>query len=451
MKNFKLFRWQTILAAVILLAASGTVYALRHTARATPIATQPTPPTVTVAHPTRKTVEVQSEWVGQMDSPQTVELRARVEGFVKEINFEEGAEVQKGALLFVIDPQPFEVARQKAQGELRAAETALVQAKDIKQIEVNRANVERSKATLANARQVAKDYTNALAVDAVNRQQLDAAVTTAKEAEATVAANQAALSQAEADYQHNISKAESSVAVAQAALAEANLNLGYTRMYAPTTGRIGRAEVKIGAFVGKGEPTLLATMSQIDPIWVYFAVSEREAFELHTLATENKLGRDESGALPLNMVLENGTVYPAEGKLNYTARTVDAGTGTLTFRAEFPNPEGFLRPGNYAKIRAVVTERPNALLVSERALGADQAGKYLLVVNSENKVERRTVSIGPRTEGNVVIEKGLIDGEQVVVNGLQRARPGASVTPVLETASTAARTAASGHDVVSAK
>lgn len=432
MKNQLFRRWQYFLAVLVLIAAVGSVYALGQNKTTAPVAVPTPPPTVTVALPTRKTVEVKSEWVGQMDSPQTVELRARVEGFVKEINFKDGAEVKQGALLFVIDPQPYEVALRKAQAQLQVTETALVQAKDTKQIEVSHANLARSKATLVNAKQLSKDYTAVLEAGAGSREQMDTAVTNEKQAAATVAADEAALAQAEADYQHNIAKAEASVGVAKAALAEAELNLGYTRVYAPTTGRIGRAEVKIGALVGKGEPTLLSVMSQINPIWVYFAVSEREAFELHALETEKKLSHEESDAMAVKMVLENGTVYPVEGKLNYTSRTVDGGTGTLTLRAEFPNPDGFLRPGNYAKIRAVVNERPNALMVSERALGADQAGKYLLVVNSENKVERRAVSIGPRTEGNVVIEKGLTDREQVVVNGLLRAHPGTFVTPVSE-------------------
>lgn len=439
--------WRFLLA--LLFAGAGAFYFLflapREHANATSARHAPPPPPVTIALPIRKTIDITGEWVGQLDSPQTVELRAREVGYIKEINFKDGAEVEQGALLFVIDPAPYEVALQKARAQLQTSTVAWTQAKETKQIEVTRANLARAKAAYVNAKQIAKDYTTLFdsGTGAIAREQVDKAVSDEKQADASVSAIQAALTQAESDYLHNAAKAEASVAVDQAAVADAELSLSYTRVYAPMAGRIGRSEVKIGALVGKSESTLLATMSQIDPVWVYFAVSEREAFELHKLRDEKRLGKTRDGEPPpLQIVLENREVYPFDGKINYLSRTIDSGTGTLTFRAEFPNPGKYLRPGHYAKVRGVITERPDALLIAERAVGTDQSGKYLLLVNSENVVERRQVTVGTRTEGMVVIEKGLQGDERVIVNGLQRARPGSVVKATLETAAPEAQASA---------
>lgn len=421
----------------VLLALGGVTYAFVPREKAA-IVSKPVPPAppVTVALPVRKTIDVMGEWVGQLDSPQTVELRARELGYIKEINFKDGAEVKEGDLLFVIDPAPYEVALQRAKAQLQASTAALIQAKDIKQIQVRRANLNRSRATLANAHRVAVDHATLVASGALSRELADKDLTVEKESEATVAADEAALTQAESDYTHDIAKAEATVALDNATVADAQLSLNYTKVYAPISGRIGRTEIKIGALVGKSESTLLATLSQIDPVWVYFAVGEREAFELHKLRDEKRLGKSHDGETPpLQIILENREQYPFDGKINYLARTIDANTGTLTFRAEFPNPGKYLRPGHYAKVRGVITERPNALLISERAINTDQTGKYLLLVNAENVVERRQVEIGTRSGAMIVIEKGLKGDERVIVNGLQRARVGSTVKPALESAS----------------
>ena len=403
------------------------------TAVATP--KKPAPPTVTVAQPVRKTINVHSEFVGQLDSPQTVELRARVEGFVKAINFNDGAEVNEGALLVVIDPAPYELASQKAKAQLLNSQVALAQAKDVKDIDVARANLKKAEATYTNSRQMTLDNKISWEKGAVAREAVDNAVTAEKLAAAAVESAKATLAQAEADYISRVALAEAVVSMNKVTVADAELNLGYTRVYGPTTGRIGRAEIKVGSLVGRsGEPTLLATVSQIDPVWAYFSVSEREAFELHELQEANKASGHSAGKMPVQMTLEDGKVYPFVGTLNYTSRTVDTGTGTLAMRAEFPNPGKYLRPGHYAKISILVAEKPDTLLISERAIGTDQGGKFLLLVNAGNIVERRAVKVGSRHEGLIAIEDGLSDGENVVVIGLQRAQPGSVVNPISENA-----------------
>jgi membrane fusion protein (multidrug efflux system) len=416
------------------------------------------PPAVTVATPVRKTVAVYGEYVGMVDSPQTIELVARVEGFVKEICFQEGSEVAQDALMFVIDPDQYQVALQKAKAQsllaeatLASAKAALVQAKNVKDIEVDRANVARDQAALENADQVAKDARVAVGANAMARSQLDSAEAGLKQARATLEATRAKLAQSEADYQTrvaqaeaNVAQAEANIAAAKAAVADADLNLSYTKVRTPVKGRVGLAHVKIGRLVGHNEatPTLLATVSLMDPLYVHFTISEREMYTLKKLADEKKLGKTVAGKLAVNMILEDGSLYPHEGMINFTDRALDPGTGTLKMRAEFPNPDKFLRPGNYAKIRMVLTELPDALVISERALGTDQSGPFVLVVDPQNLVEYRPVKTGPKADGGmVVIEAGLKPDDRVIVKGLQRARPRREVAPTLDGAAPVAAAA----------
>ncbi|GMV80544.1 MAG: acriflavin resistance protein [Planctomycetota bacterium] len=388
------------------------------------------PPPVTVAQPVQRTVPVYGEYVGQLDSPQTVELRARVEGYLKAIRFIEGADVKQGQLLFEIDPGQYEVALQHAKAQLLTAEAALAQARNVRDVEVDKANVAKAEAMFANAQQMARDARVAYEASAMPREQLNITETTMKEEAANAEAMKAKLAQSQADYITRVAQAEAQVATARAAVADAELKLSYTKIYSPLDGRVGLSQVKIGALVGQNESTLLATVSLVNPVHAVFSISEREAFELRKLAGDEKLGQPRDGSLPVSMILEDGALYPQEGKLNFVDRALDAGTGTLTLRAEFPNPGKFLRPGNFAKVRMLLTETPDALLVSERAVGQDQGGRYLLVVGAEDKVERRSIQLGSRAgDGLVVVKEGLKAGERVVVKGLQRARPGSVVAP----------------------
>jgi RND family efflux transporter MFP subunit len=400
----------------------------------------PPPPTVTVASPTRKSVTVYGEYPGQVDSPQTVELRARVEGFLKEIHFQEGQDVEQSALMFVIDPDQYQVDLQKAKAQLMTAEAALTQAKNVKDIEVDQAHLAQAEAELVNARQSLEDMKTAMAANALPRSQLDSAVMREREAVAGVEGGKATLAQAQADFPTRVAQAEANVATARAAVAAAQLSLDYTRIYSPLKGRVGLAYNKIGALVGHGEPTLLATVSAVDPVYVTFSISEREAFNLNKLAGDKPQGRLLNGQ-PVKMLLEDGQEYEFAGRINFIDRALDASTGTLILRAEFPNPGRFLRPGNYAKIRMVLAEKPDALMVSERALGADQGGPFVLVVDSQNVVEQRPVKLGPKMDGLAALEPfneatrtGLKPDELIVVKGLQRARPGNTVSPVREDA-----------------
>ncbi|MEE8209451.1 MAG: efflux RND transporter periplasmic adaptor subunit, partial [bacterium] len=317
---------------------------------------------------------------GRTESPRSVEIRARVEGFLTKVNFEEGSLVNEGDLLFVIDPRQYRTEYHKANAQLA-----------------------REQAGLLKARQDARRFRALHAKDAVSTSQLEHAIVREQEAEAAVAG-------------------------ARQAVEQAKLNLSYTKIYAPLSGRIGRAEVKLGSLVGKSEPTLLATTSQIDPIYVNTSISERD----YLLAVKDKEKQregqqDSERRSRITMTLADDSVYPFGGKLNFVDREVDARTSTLPVRLEFPNPNGLLRPGQFTRLRAVLEERKDALLVPQRAVREGMAGQSVFVVDADNRVEMRRVVTGPRHGSRWVIEQGLKHGEQVIVEGMQKVRPGIQV------------------------
>lgn len=399
-------------------------------------------PNVEVALPTRKSVEVFGEFVGQVDSPETIELRTRVEGYLKEICFHEGQEVEKGSLMFVIDPAQYEIAVQVAEAQLHVAnaqvQTAVAnlhQAQNSQDRLVMQANKEKADAEWFNAQQNLKENQDAHRANAVPRSVVESAEARNKQALAALDGCKAACAQSEQDYKTRIeaaqaaeAQARANVATATAQLEQAKLNLVWTRIYSPVKGRVGLCNVKIGALVGhSNDLTPLATVSLVDPIQVYFTVSERSAFQIDKLARQKKQEKLSDGSVATKLILENGNFYDHPGRIDFIDRTVDSTTGTLKMRAEFPNPTGFLRPGNYAKIQMTLSEKPDALLVDECALRRDLGGAYVLVVDDTDTVQQRPVKTGTTKDGFVVIESGVNANDRVIVKGLQRTRAGKKV------------------------
>ena len=273
-----------------------------------------------------------------------------------------------------------------------------------------KAKIARSEATLLKARQDAKRFRSLHAKDAISTSRFESAIANEKEKEATVAA----------DYQ---------------ALEQAKLNLSFTKIYAPLSGRIGKTEVRVGSLVGKGEPTLLATISKIDPVYVNVSISERDYLLSAKKRTELKekvrAGRavDEE-VLQLTMILADDSIYPYPGTLNFIDRKVDASTSTLPVRLEFPNPTGILRPGQFARIRAVLEEREDALLVPQRAVQEGMEGASVFVVRPDHTVEKRQVKVGPRKGSRWIIDEGLTPGDLVIIEGIQKVRHGMQVIPI---------------------
>ena len=362
------------LCGVLLLAASAC------SKEAPPAA--PPPPEVLVTEPIQRDVPVYMELVGQAIGFQDVEIRARVEGFLETVAFTEGSLVRKGQLLYKIDPKPLQAILANA-----------------------KANMATSQARLEKATNDVKRLTPLAAQQAVSQQELDNANAQRDAAIAQVDANKAAVEKAEFD-------------------------LGYTTIYAPLDGLIGTTKVKAGNLVGRGESTLLVTISQIDPILFRAGIAEAEYLRVARRMQEQQAqGIVQKEKTPIQLILADGSVHPHEGRLDAVERNIDTTTGTIALQIKFPNPERLVRPGQFGRVRFVIDQKKNALLVPQRAVQELQNLYSLAVVGPDNKVSFRNAKVGPREDSLWVIEEGLKPGERVIVEGLQRVREGLVVAP----------------------
>lgn len=338
------------------------------------------PPEVYVADVVQRDVPVYMEVVGQTKGSQDVEIRARVEGYLDKVAFTEGSFVRKGDLLYQIDPKPLEAALSAAKARLATAQARLQKSEtDVKRL------------------------TPLAAQQAVSQQELDTATSFRDAATAQVDA-------------------------AKADVDKAALDRGYTRITAPLDGMVGTTQVKAGNLVGRGETTLLTTISQVDPILFRAGISEAEYLKLAKRFEESG-NREAVRSAEIELLLADGTVHPQKGRVDAVERAVDPTTGTLTVQFTFPNPGDLLRPGQYGRARFIVEQKTGALLVPQRAVQELQNLYSLAVVREGNKVQFQTVKVGPRVDGLWIVEEGLRPGEKVVVEGLQRLKEGAVVTP----------------------
>lgn len=338
-------------------------------------AAAPMVPVVETMVVVQKDVPVQKEWVGVLDGLVNATIRPQVSGYLIRQNYKEGEAVRKGQVLFEIDPRTFQAALNKAKAQLS----------------VQMARHETAKANLARIKPLA-------AKNAVSQKDLDDAIGMEL-------------------------SARSSVEAAQAAVDEAQLNLGFTKITSPVDGVAGIAKTQLGDLVGPSMQEELTSVSTLDPIKVYVNISEREY--LNAAAAGNQRMEE----LPLELILADNSVYPHPGHLAIMDRQIDPTTGTMKIGALFPNPENRLRPGQYGRVRATVRIQQGALLVPQRAVGEVQ-GKYMVaVIGADNKVDIRPVQVGPRIASDWIIDQGLKPGEQIVVEGIQKVRPGMTVTP----------------------
>ena len=384
----------------------------------------PAPPVkVVVANVEQKTVPIYAEFVGQTRANETVDLRARVEGVLQKINFTEGTPVRKGELLFVIDKQPFETAVQSAKAALAKSQADLEQAKQRTDVIKAQAELVDTQATLSKADQDLKRMRPLAAEKAVTELELDAAVAAQKSAKAQVDASQANLTNLEASVKYTIERAAAEVSAAQAKLTQAQLDLSYCEVYSPMDGIIGFKNVDVGNLVGRGDATLLATVSSSNPLLVDVSLSEVD----YLTVVNEKGGRGQGGRIEL--MLANDTVHPYPGSLKVIDRKVDPTTGTLKVQMSFQNPGNYLRPGQFARIRAIVASRENAVVIPQRAIQEMQGAQTVFVVDNNNKVSVRTVKVGEKSDQDIIIVDGLKPGERIIVEGIQKVRPGGEVIP----------------------
>lgn len=366
--------WLVILSALTLVHCKG------ETASTPP----PPVPQVEVAEVIQKDVPIFSEWVGTTDGLVNAEIRSQVTGYLLKQGYREGAAVKKGDLLFQIDPRKFQAALDQAVGELKRAQAQLT----------------KTKLDVARNEPLAKEGAISL-----------------KELQDSVQANRAA---------------GAAVESAKAAVEQAKLNLEWTKVVAPIDGVVGIAKAQIGDLIDAN--SALTSMSTLDPIRVYFPISEQEYLKLSGRMEERYQEYREEvdptkvrGDARMEMVLSNGEVYPHKGWFFLADRQVDVKTGTIRVAALFPNPGNVMRPGQYAKVRVSVTVRQGALLVPQRAVSEQQGSYQVAVVTPENKVEIRPVTVGERVGSQWIIAQGLKPGEHVVAEGLQKLKAGDSV------------------------
>ena len=392
----------------------------------------PPPSDVTVIHPIRKSVMTYLEYQGETRPVETVEIRARVKGFLTERNFTSGEEVKEGQLLFVIEEKPFEILVKESQAKLAVAQSNLNKAQSSKAREISTAQLALDKASLLLANVEESRQHSLASRNAATQQDIDRAEASQRKSEAQVESDEASLEQAKADYDVNILAAKASVAEAQSSLEDAKNNLSYCRVVAPFNGRISRNLVDVGNLVGDGQTTLLAVLLKEDPIYAYVSVSESDVLRFRKMVAEGRRPDYRTEAVPLELGMSDEKGFPHTGRLDYSDPGVDSSTGTVQARGIFPNPDRKIVPGSFVNVRVPFENKEDALLVPESALGSDQTGRFLLVVGPKDIVEQRKVETGSQVDDMRIIESGLEPNDRVVVNGLQRCRPGQPVKPKMK-------------------
>ena len=347
----------------------------------------PPPPEVVVQPVEVRDMPVQAEFTGEVRGGEDVEVRARVAGFLQSIEYREGTPVRRGDLLFVIDPREYEATELRARADLAAAQAlhnrAVIQANRLRPL---------------------------AAKNAVSQQDLDNAVAVEEASRASVAA-------------------------AQAQLTAARLDVGYTRVTSPIDGMAGTRKVDVGSFVGSPEPTVLTVVSELDPVRFDFTISESEYLALARVNSPEEARRRQQAALEL--VLADGTVHAQKGRISIVDRGVDPETGTLPIQAIFPNPGGLLRPGQFGRVRLPVTTRQDAIVIPQRAVQELQGTFNVFVVGPDSVVQVREVKPANRVGSDWVIAEGLEPADRIVVEGLQKVRPGIKVRPTAPAAAPA--------------
>lgn len=359
------------------------------------------PPTVIVSKAESKDVPIYQEWVGTMQGFQNATIQAKVEGYLETRDYQEGSFVKKGATLFTIDPRPFQATLAQAQATLKQAEASEI------------------------------------------RTRLDAD-------RATELYGKGVISQAEYDTKTQLHKADqAAVAAAQANVESANINLSYTTIQAPFNGIVGEATAQIGDLVGSPGSAALTTMSMVDPIKVYFPISENQYMQAADAINQLENEAEAKRPKTLTMILDTGDTYPDKGQFYFADREVNPRTGTINIGATFPNENALLRPGQFARIRAKVKTLEDAIVVPSKAVSEMQGTYSVFVIDSDNTAKTRSVQVGPQVEDEWVIDSGLKAGETIIVEGVSKVKDGTNVNPKSVSAAKAEKASGDSADASS--
>ena len=370
-----------VLSLTILAVGIGAAVLVSNGRGRTTAPQNPPPPSVSVAPVEQKEVVEWDEFTGRTEAVETVEVRPRVSGHIQEVRFQSGALVKKGDVLFIIDPRWH-------QAEFKRREAELAQAK----------------VRLENAEREARRTTQLLTNRAISTEEAEAR-------------------------QARFQEANAGLLAAEAARDSAKLDLDFTEIRAPIDGRVSRALVTAGNYVSglAGGATLLTTIVTVDPIYVYADMDENSLLKFNSLARARQTSSEDK--IPVELQLADEGSFAQRGYIESFNNRLDPGTGSILLRAVFPNSDGRIVPGLFARIRVPLSDKHPALLVEERAIGTDQGQKFVLALSATNTVQYRPVKLGPLLEGKRIVRAGLQPGDQIVVNGLQRVRPGMPVTP----------------------
>ena len=344
----------------------------------------PPPPQVTVSQPLHREVMEWEEYTGRLEAVESVEVRARVSGYLQSVNFKDGGLVKKGDLLFVVDPRPYQAELQRAKAELAMA--------------------------IARLEHAEKDF-----------------------ARAQLLLRSRAMSEEEVDTRSSARRqAQESVQAARAMVEAAQLNVEFTQVRAPISGRVSRNFVSVGNLIngGAAQSTLLTTIMSLDPIYCYFETDERTYLKDMRRSRNGERAHSHEGRTPVHLALADEAEFPHKGSIDFVDNRLDPNTGTITARALVPNPSLALTPGLFARVRVPTSDTYRALLLPPEAVGSDLSQQFVFVVNDQNLAEYRQVTLGPIIDGLRVIRDGLQPDNWVIVNGIQRAKTGAQVEPV---------------------
>jgi RND family efflux transporter MFP subunit len=365
-------------------ALSGLLLLITACAQQQPTAAPPPPPKVTVSQPLNREVVEWEEYTGRLEAVESVEVRARVNGYLQSIHFKNGATVKQGDLLFVVDPRPYQAELERAKAELALAN----------------ARLERTGKDLARAQMLVRSR-------AVSEEEVDTRVSDQRQA-------------------------QESVQAARAMVNAAQLNVEFTQIRAPISGRISRNLVSVGNLINGGttQSTLLTTIVSLDPIYCYFEADERSYLQGIRQLRNGDRANGRGGKQPVYVALADEEGFPHQGSIDFWDNRLDQNTGTITVRAVLPNPDLLLAPGLFARVRVPAGDKYTALVLPPEALGSDLSQQFVFVVDDQNLVQYRKVTPGPIIDGLRVIRDGIQPDDWVIVKGVQRAKTGAKVDPI---------------------